>query len=229
MTKEKTDKTKRSHNITRHDRAMTDTNVRAAFAALKSNWPSLAEQEQGEQLRKLVDAGCSVRGLARDLEQSASTLGRRMKLAETLEANRDWSAMLETLAPQEERTQNELGPLEAARESQAEFQRNKTAMRAERQKGQMNEAQPAAKAQTPITSRFTLVPAKQDPVVSERSIRREISAEDPSKKSLLDQIKLRVQEREEKIRRLVSIEIEPRPIRNAHPIPRQGRPLTPKK
>jgi len=40
MTKKKIDKTKKSHNLTRHDRAMTDTNVRAAFGALKSNWPS---------------------------------------------------------------------------------------------------------------------------------------------------------------------------------------------
>ena len=170
MTKKKLDKPKKKrHNITRHDRAMADTKVKADFCALKSGWPSLSEQDRGDQVRKLEDSGCTVRGLGRDLGQPPTTLSRYMKLAETAEANKDWSAMLDTVAPRESRSRNTLSSIEAARESKAEFQRTKAMRLANAQKDQVSEVQPASKAKPTIASRVTPISAKESPVVNDGS------------------------------------------------------------
>lgn len=213
------------HNLTGHDRAMTDAEVKNAFGALKSSLNSLSGEEQGNRFRKLVDSGCSIRGLGRDLGIPPTTVKRYMKLAETLEANSDWSVMLDTLAPCDTTEETKLSSIEAARESKAEFERNKAMMLANAHQAKVP---PASKTGPPNNSRITSKSAKESHTVNDRSYEKEISAEDPPKKNLSEQFMQARQNGHGRLRVLVSMDVEPRPIRNAHSLKRQGRPLPPK-
>src|SRR5690349_4546841 len=118
MTKRKNDEPKKKRqNATSHNRTMADIRVKADFEALKSDWPNLNGLEQGQRLRKLWECGCTFRGLGRDLGQPPTTLRNRVKQVIATEANSDWSAMLDTIAPHDADDQKELSPIEAALES----------------------------------------------------------------------------------------------------------------
>ena len=85
-------------NVTAHDRAMTDPEVQKVFGALRSKWNKLTplqKGEQGEQLQKLVDSGCSVRGLERDLGEPASNIRRYLRLANASGEGSDRVTMLQ--------------------------------------------------------------------------------------------------------------------------------------
>ena len=98
MKKGKVGNNSKRRNVTAHDRAMTHPEVQKTFRALRSNWNQLSQQQRGEQLQKLVDSGCSIRGVARDLVEPEANIRRYIASANPDEGS-DWTVRLErTLA-----------------------------------------------------------------------------------------------------------------------------------
>jgi hypothetical protein len=228
--KKKTGDNKKRRNLTAHDRAMTDPQVQEVFRVLQSNWNKLTppeKGEQGEQLQKLVDSGCSVRGLERNLGEPASNIRRYMAQAKGSDQRSGRIANISTKKPTR---QNTLSVLEAARESQAMFQRNRTVGPALKETGWGKKPQGASVAQP--TKKMIAGPAsvatRVEPVIDDGLGGKENRVEEGQRsKSLIHQWKLGHPDNSERIQLLASMTIEPRPFRDARSMKRQGRPLPP--
>lgn len=68
-------------NQTDHQRAMTNPKVRESLMGLQNCWSLLTQRELGGQLNALIRFNCSVRGLAKELGKSETSIRRLMKLA----------------------------------------------------------------------------------------------------------------------------------------------------
>lgn len=233
MTKKKKAGNNERRNVTAHDRAMTDPGVQEAFRVLQSNWNELTPRqkgEQGEELKKLVDSGCSVRGLERDLGEPASNIRRYISQAKAADAASDWTALLESISGRKPEGQSKMSPLEAARESQSMFQRNRAVGAVIKGTGQTKKPQGASAAQP--TKKIDASPAsvatKVPPIMDDRLGGNESRVEESQPQiSPLEQWKLGHPSNSERIRQLASMTIEARPYRDARSMKRQGRPLPP--
>jgi hypothetical protein len=69
------------HNLTAHNRAVADPRIKKLVVALHRRWDLIGPIERGDRLCKLVQQGCSPRGLEEDIGHSATTIRRHMALA----------------------------------------------------------------------------------------------------------------------------------------------------
>ncbi len=230
MTKKKSKKQQR-RNDTPHHRAMTNPRVQQTLSALRASWNDLSPQEKGEQLNKLVDSGCSLRGLSEELSIPLTTIRRYIALAHSSESGGDRIAIMERTTAKKPAKERDVSRIEAARESQAMFQRNRKPESAIKQTGEAKKLQGASAA--PPTKKIITSPApvatKVPPIKDDGLSGKESRVEDQRPKSLLEQWKQGHPSYSEGIQRLISLpdSIEPRPHQNARSMGRQGRPLPP--
>ena len=78
---------KRAHE-TAHWRTMADPAVQKLVSNLQLGWGSMGLLERGSLLRELAALGCSIRGLEKELGQSATSIRRHIVLATLPEADR---------------------------------------------------------------------------------------------------------------------------------------------
>jgi hypothetical protein len=78
---------KRSNN-TLHKRTLADAQVKSKINDLRGHWAALDLVERGDRLRELADLGCSTRGLAQALRQSATSIRRHMQLSKLPKTDR---------------------------------------------------------------------------------------------------------------------------------------------
>lgn len=82
MTKKKknADKNKNHTNQTAHEHALTNLPVREAIGELRASWDNLAPEERGDKLQKLVNSGCSLRGISEGSGIPPTTIRRYFAL-----------------------------------------------------------------------------------------------------------------------------------------------------
>lgn len=66
---------------THHKKAFTNSQTVELLSYLRKHWKILDGIDRGDRLQTLVEAGCTRRGLADDLRQSPTTIGRHIELA----------------------------------------------------------------------------------------------------------------------------------------------------
>lgn len=66
---------------TSHRNAVKNPRARQLVLELRRQWNSIDKLKRAARLQELIDLGCSVRGLARDLGQKPTTVGSYVKLA----------------------------------------------------------------------------------------------------------------------------------------------------
>ena len=230
MTKKKSKKQQR-RNDTPHQRAMTNPRVQQTLSALRASWNDLSPQERSEQLNKLVDSGCSLRGLSEELGIPLTTIRRYIASAHSSESGGDWIAMMETTLAKKPAKERDVSRIEAARESQAMLQRNRTAAPAIKETGQAKQERGALAAQPTkkIIARPESVATKVPPVKDDGLSGKESQVGNQRPQSPLEQWKQGHLSNSERIQRLISLpdSIKPRPHQNARSMGRQGRPLPP--
>ncbi len=74
---------------TDHRTAASKPEARRLIAELKRHWESWDVPKRGDRLAKLVSLGCSIRGLARDLDSKPTTIDTYIKLASLSEDERE--------------------------------------------------------------------------------------------------------------------------------------------
>ena len=76
-----------SHRL-KHRKALENEKTRLVLDALRIEWDRLPLVERGSRLRSLVDAGCTNRGLAADLNCTEGTIRRGLKIARLPDSKR---------------------------------------------------------------------------------------------------------------------------------------------
>ncbi len=76
---------KRAH----HQHALKDPKTLESVTALRKTWTTLSHIERGERLLELVQHGCTRRGLADDLHQSATSIRRHLEFSTLPKEDRD--------------------------------------------------------------------------------------------------------------------------------------------
>jgi hypothetical protein len=231
--KTKAGNNKKRRNATAHDRTMTDPEVRKAFNALRDDWNNLSPQQRGEQLQKLVDSGCSIRGLERDLGEPASNIRRCIAQANSSDESGDWITMMERTLAKEPEKEDAMKAHAVALGKPPKILAKLGVEPVIKQKCLApHHAQPSeAEQEKKITSPLSIA-AKEPPAVNETVNKQEDRAgqQQDLTMSLVDRLNLSEQIRRDKIQRLASISesFEPRPYRDVRSMKRQGRPLPPK-
>jgi hypothetical protein len=82
-------------NDTAHNRAVTNPEVRDALNAFQSGWKKLSPRQSGEQLKRLLELGCSIRGIAKESGLSESTLRRYVQLVDSSKPKSESKAEME--------------------------------------------------------------------------------------------------------------------------------------
>ena len=233
--KKKADDYRKRRNMTAHDRAMRDPEVQGAFRVLRSNWNKLTPRqkgEEGEQLQKLVDSGCSVRGLERDLGEAASNLRRYMAQANGSDKGNDWAAMLEHTLTKKRPEEDARKTRAAARQMPPKIPPKQEVRPISKQKHQEHDHEQPSKAQrirklpSPSPTTAKEPPAKKGAVNEQEDRARE----DVSQMSPRDQFMLsRGPMTPGKMWLLeeMSKSFERTPHGDARSMKRQGRPLPP--
>ena len=215
-------------NDTDHQRAMTEPRVQKLLDALRVSWNDLSPQERGEQLSKLIDFGCSVRGIARELGKPESSIRRYITQANSSESGSDWSAMMERTFAKEPQEETTMSAIEAAREARSMFQsrKRKGPIVEEMQSGKdhphSSTAPPAKKVTSPSLTRAPKRPIANPALSGKQS---QAGSGEP-RTSLVDNWKSsQGQSSSDSVRRLeaISNSIEPRPFQNAKSMKRQGK------
>jgi hypothetical protein len=81
---------KKSANRTEHQRAMANPEVLELVSSLRRDWATIDRQERDVRLRELAAHGCSERGLAKVLGQSATSILRQVAPAERPKTDRNF-------------------------------------------------------------------------------------------------------------------------------------------
>jgi hypothetical protein len=76
---------KRAH----HQHALKDPATLELLTTLKKTWKKLSNIERGERILELVQRGCTRRGLAADLHQSATSIRRHLEFSTLPKEDRD--------------------------------------------------------------------------------------------------------------------------------------------
>ena len=82
-------KTRRASHRKSHLAALSNPGVRDQMESLRTDWPDFSHVQRGDRLIQLLDAGCTVRGLANDLGVDEGTVRRDIKIARLSEAERE--------------------------------------------------------------------------------------------------------------------------------------------
>lgn len=230
--KKKADDNKKRRNVTAHDRAMTDPEVRKGFNALRDDWNNLSPQQRGEQLQKLVDSKCSVRGLERDLGEPASNIRRYIAQANSSGESSDWIEMMKrTLAKEPEKEDAMKAHAVALGKPPKILAKQGVEPVIKQIHLAPDHAQPSEAEQEKKIASPASIATKEPPAIKEAVNKQEdrIGQQQDLRTSLVDRLNLSEQIRQNKIQRLASISesFEPRPYRDARSMKRQGRPLPP--
>lgn len=231
MTKKKHSNGNKRSNETAHQRAMTDPKVREAMATLGSNWKLLSQQELGAKLSELVELNCSVRGIAEASKIPASTIRRRIASVASLKSLSGRNTELVRTLGKISGMRSPKSAIEAARESNAMFQKNRPVAPEIEQKFPAKSSQHPRKLKPPESSVGTPSVATKVPVTAEGKLggRKRRSDEELPKMSLVDQYRLGQLSGPE-VRRVFASQpklLERRPFRDISSMKRQGRPVPP--
>lgn len=229
MTKKK-DKKKQRRNDTAHQRAMAYPNVQEAYSALRSNWNKLSLPQRGEQLQKLIDFGCSVRGVADDLGKKDTTLRRYIAQANSAGEGIDWSAMLEHTLAKEPQKEDITRARAAVIDMPHKIPAKQVAGPSKEQCPMQDHAQPSKAQQTKKLIASSSKRAEEPPpAIGAVTGQEDRAGQDAPRPSPLEQYKLRHPSLSERIRLLAEMPklIEARPYRDARSMKRQGKPLPP--
>ena len=221
-------KNEQRRNDTDHQRAMTDPRVQKLLSALRVSWNDLSPQERGEQLSKLIDVGCSVRGIARELGKPESSIRRYITQANSSESGSDWSAMMERTFAKEPQEETTMSALEAARQAGSLIPTKKgmgpvvEEIHPGKDHVHSSTAPPAKKVTSPSLTRAPKRPIANPALSGKQS---QAGSGEP-RTSLVDNWKSsQGQSSSDSVRRLeaISNSIEPRPFQNAKSMKRQGK------
>lgn len=72
---------------THHKKAFANPKTAVLITTLKREWTNLSKLERGNKIIKLVDLGCTLRGLTDDLDQPLTTIRRHIEFATTAKKN----------------------------------------------------------------------------------------------------------------------------------------------
>jgi hypothetical protein len=212
---------------------MTNPRVRDGLNALQEGWGMLTPQQRGEQLNKLLDLDCSIRGIADELGIPESTLRRCKDPAKSSESESDWITMMNRTLPQKPVAPKAKGAREAISDKRAENPAQKGAEAAVGNKPNVEDC--VHLSTTPQAKRdLSAEPAKaqRQPIVNSRLSGIESRpVNGRPRTSLVDLFNLsRGHSNSDRIRRLseISKSIQARPFRDARSMTRQGKPLPPK-
>jgi len=233
--KKKAGKNEKRTNQTAHERALTNPRARETIGALRATWDNLTPDDRGEKLNDLIRLGCSVRGLARELDKPESTIRRYIALAHSSESGGNWIATIERTLAKKRAKEREVSRIEALRESKAMFEKNgelkpvpndKSAANDAKHKLSEHKTQQTRQSPHPV-SRGAEEPSQGNGVASEKGRR----AEEPKQKiDLVERYRLQsggvTPKRIQRLQAIVE-SIAPRPYRDARSMKRQGRPLPP--
>ena len=221
-------KNEQRRNDTDHQRAMTEPRVQKLLSALRVSWNDLSPQERGEQLSKLIDFGCSVRGIARELGKPESSIRRYIAQANSSESGSDWIAMMELTLAKEPEEETTMSALEAARQAGSLIPRKKgmgpvvEEMHPGKDHVHSPTTPPAKNVTSPSLTRAQELPAMNPDLSGKQS---QTESGEPGM-SLVDIYKSsQGQSISDSVRRLeaISNSIEPRPFQNAKSMKRQGK------
>lgn len=219
-------------NNTAHQRAMSNPKVHEILNILRFGLKKLSPRERDEQLNKLDDLGCSIRGIAKELKIPASSLRRSRSSLKSMDSESDWIQLMEGTLAKTPHDEPERSRFQAVREARSAISSRKlmdpvknlkppTPVRAFSTSGQR------AMRITAPQSAPVKVPRKLE---NEESALREASEHARTEKPPIDLVdrymELKVQIPQEKIRRLAEIaeSVGTRPYRDARSMKRQGTP-----
>lgn len=209
----------RPANNTSHQRAILSPEVQTSLNSLRENWAELTREQRGEYLARLIAVGCSVRGIAKAINQPPRTLDRYVPPTEDPEAQGDWEGLFSTLAKRESSNSGvRQSPIDAARESLKALKKTTRAPKPISKDVKANTPDP------PLSHR-----AKAPAEVSDGGSEPRNSAEGAVSKVNLVELYLSTRDTKSigRLQRLADLHetITPRPIRNARSLPRQSKPV----
>jgi hypothetical protein len=232
----KTKKAGKNHEVkhlnqTANQRAMKNPKTQAAFSRIRERWNGMSAEQRGEQLIELIGFKCSVRGIADELGQPATTIRRYIGLAKSTETSCGWITRMERTLAKGSLTQETKSAREVADCKPSETPAKKGALPVIKKTCTVkDDVHSSTTQQTKGITSSSAASAQVRPVMNQTSSEKESrTGEHEPKTRLVDLISSREQIIQDKVRRLAAIpdSIQPRPVLNARSMQRQGRPLPP--
>jgi hypothetical protein len=231
MTKsKKVGKKEKRINQTAHQRAMANPKAREALRTLRARWSDLSRLQRGEQLNVLkIEFKFSVRGIAREIGESATTIQRCIDLVNPPE---DWITTMQNTWAVEPEEQSTMSAGYDVCHFPPKIQAKKIVEPVIKETcAAQDHAQTPATQQTKKIASPLSTKVMEPPVVNGAVSRQEGQVgERIPKSSLVDAYMRRDQIKEDKRRRFEAIadQIPPRPIFDATSMKRQGKQVPPK-
>lgn len=214
-------------NNTPHQRAMANPEVQELISALRAESEKLSPRQQGERAIKLLDLGCSTRGIARETGIKESTLRRHITLAKSVESEDDCAKLLRGIIGKKPQEKPEMSRLDVARHQRS--------LIPAREMGPVKKSMPLGTnpVHPSTTQRANTMPAPQSVRVkidADNALDEKKIGEDQPKMSPLELWKLtRGPMTPEKMRLLdeMSKSMQRPQFRDARSMKRQGKPVPP--
>ena len=210
-------------NNTANSRALNDPKVRKALKSLQEYWDVLSQPEQIERVNDLLKFGCSRRGIADETKIPLSTLSRH-SVPKPLKPRKDPRPGATPDLNKESQKRRRPSAIDAARESQAMFQKLKASRR-----GEIEGKEMAKEEQKPFIAQQPVIPAadsviETSPKGEETSEKGSHTQNDQPKSGQRELFEAAQVSRVERRQRLATIpdQIKARPQYTARSMRRQG-------
>ncbi len=103
-------------NQTKHQLAMKNPKVRELMGCIRTCWNSCIPRERGQLLSELISLGCSVSGIAENIQRSETTISRCIKEANRPDEDSDSIATIELTPAEKPKEQSTTSTGEAVRQ-----------------------------------------------------------------------------------------------------------------